>query len=628
MKTNQFAKLAFSGATALPLNGAVRLWLLGLVGLALLSAGCATTPVPTDPVKTGCSVSASEFNTWFETGAVSLDGVATPADSVNFSDNPNCDFYKWAEQMFVWLNSPAPPSYGGGGGRIFNSPAFYDVSPLDSNLDRTFIPHPSGSSTLGSLSLRAAQVGQHGLQVITDRRGTVLEIERPQFGPTGKQLILSESGISVEIERTAMGDNKKPIFFDKAGKVIQGAKPLIRKDLNQELTVQRFTVDDKPVFLNTLGNVVDVDQAEADGAILMAQNGSLVYYGIAVNDVYAYFLTRVKNGPVTLAAQFPTTAGELAQIKQFAITPGGKPSPDPFPDSRALAIEVKTAWVEAAGLANPTSYITMTATIPTYDQNQTTHPGEWILNGQKTVQMALVGMHVVGSTAGHPEMIWATFEHKNNAPNATYTYDSTSSTTPVTVNPDFSAAYLFCASNPDINHLNKPHMGQDSLIPANIAATSGFSISPSNTIRGNAWGAVAGVLPNPADTTVSASNSELISINNDVRGFLNSADVRNNYIMTGATWTINGAGPLGNFGNPGNVTTADGTPVGTSQLANLTMETYQQKTIPTSFDTSSNNCFSCHGKDGKNTTTVSHIFFTPVAHMPVGTWPHGLKPLF
>ena len=70
---------------------------------------------------------------------------------------------------------------------------------------------------------------------------------------------------------------------------------------------------------------------------------------------------------------------------------------------------------------------------------------------RKTVLMALVGMHVVGSTAGHPEMIWATFEHKNNAPNSSYTYLSTSGVK--TVNPDFSTAYLFCAANPTISQL-------------------------------------------------------------------------------------------------------------------------------------------------------------------------------
>jgi len=462
---------------------------------------------------------------------------------------------------------------------------------------------------LRNLSLRAAQVGRQGLPVIMDKRGTMLEIERPQLGPSGKQLILNERGDSIEIERITMGDNKKPIFFDKTGKVIQGARPLFRKELRKELIVQKFIIDRIPVFLDPIGNVVEVEQAQADGSILMAQNGSLVYYQAMVNDVYAYFLTGAKNGGITPApTKFPTTQADLNKITAFASANGKT-----FPDPEALAIEVKTAWVEAAGLVNPSSYISLTATIPTYDK---TNPNLWTPNGQKTVLMALVGMHVVGSTKGHPEMIWATFEHKSNTPNATYTYNSTSGVK--TVNPDFSGAWLFCAANPDINHLNEAHMQQDPSNADNIKAIPPFTISPSNTIRGNAWGGAAGVSPNPVDATVSASNSEIISINNNVRGMLNSGDVRNNYIMTGATWTIGGASFTTNFGNPGNPGIQAGKGVGTSQMANTTMETYQQG-FPTSFNSFSNNCFSCHGT---NTTSVSHIFFTP------GFPGHGLKPLF
>jgi len=599
------------------LNGIAGLKSLGLatlvLGSALLYDGCAITPVPPDPVTSGCSVSATEFNTWFESGSVSLDGVAKPANSVTFPNSPNCSFYKWSEQMFVWLNSPAPPSYGGGGGRIFNSPAFYDVSPLDANNDRTFIPHPSGLLALRNLSLRAAQAGPQGLPVIVDTRHTMLEIEPAQFGPNGKQLILNEKGVAVEIDRIAMGDNKKPLFFDVAGNAIQGAKPLFRKDVHTDLMVQKFILNKVPFFLDPFGNVVEVEQGQADGSILMAQNGSLVYFQSMVNDVYAYFLTGVKDGQISPGTQFPTTQAQLNQIITFASAHGKT-----FPDPDALAIELKTAWVEAAGLPDPTSYITMNATIPTYDK---TDPNEWVPNGQKTVLMALVGMHVVGSVAGHPEMIWATFEHKSNAPNATYSYNSTTGLK--TVNPDFSVAWLFCAANPTITDLNNPHMQQDPSNTANIKAISPFTISPSNTIRGNAWGGTTGVSPNPVDATVAASNSELISINDNVRGMLSGADVRNNYIMTGATWTINGIGFNGNFGNPGNPGIVSGRAVGTSQMANTTMETYQQgwniPTHATTFNQFSNNCFSCHGT---NTTSVSHIYTTP------GFPSHGLKPLF
>jgi hypothetical protein len=118
------------------------------------------------------------------------------------------------------------------------------------------------------------------------------------------------------------------------------------------------------------------------------------------------------------------------------------------------------------------------------------------------------------------------------------------------------------------------------------------------------------VSPNPADATAAASNTEIISINNSVLGHLGVGDIRANYYMTGSTWTISGAGPVSNFGNPGNPAVLPGRAVGTSQLANTTMETYQQTS--SFFDMFSHNCFSCHVT---NTTDVSHMF-------------PSLKPLF
>ena len=616
--------------------------LLGLVSLALLTllnAGCATTPVPTNPAPT-CEVQSAEFKSWFETGTVSLNGVVNPADSVNFPDMPNCSFYKWSEQMFLWLNSPAPSNYGGGD-RVFASSAFFDVSPpgqyYDAHgnyYDRILIPHPPNSTTLDNVALRPAKPGPHGLPVIRDQEGKMLEIQRPQLGPTGKQLILNERGEAVEVERVTEGRDGRPAFFDGNGREIPGAKPPLQeklkevKDLNRELIVQKFMVGQSPVFLNLNGNVVVVGQGQADGAVLMAQNGSLVYYQIMVNDVYAYYMTWVKTNTIGGGNRFPTAQWQVNQLKSFAIG-HGLPSPEPFPDPNALAVEIKTAWVEADGIVNIGDYITMNARIPVYNK---VNSKLWVrTNNYKVVKMALVAIHVVGFTFGHPEGIWATFEHQENAPNARYRYKNASNQT-VTVNPDFSKAFLFCARNPPLGDLNQPHMKMNDNPngnPNDIIALPGRGIDPSNTIRGNAWGAVFGVRPNPVPgvNTDADSNSELISINNSVRGMLVSADVRNKYIFTGATWTIGGGNftfdSPGNFGSPGNVTTAPGTGVGTSQLANTTMETYQQAldttTHQTTFNMKANSCFSCHQS---NTTCVSHIFTDPL------TCGGGLKPLF
>jgi hypothetical protein len=278
---------------------------------------------------------------------------------------------------------------------------------------------------------------------------------------------------------------------------------------------------------------------------------------------------------------FPTTQSELDNITTFASSHGKA-----FVDPEALAFEVKTAWVETDGLPNPGDYITMTADIPTYDKS---NPTTWVKNGQKSATVALVGIHVVGSAAGHPEMIWATFEHVGNAPNDAYSYrNSGGGVTPVTV--DTSGTWLFCASP-----CAAPFNGQRQFLAGDsiVSSSPPNPIGPDNVIRRKAWGAAFDLAPNPLKGP-EASNSEIISVNNTVRAVLDSHDVRHNYIMTGSTWMIAGTFPFTTF-NP--------TEVGTSKLTNTTMETFSQGADNNAANT--RNCFFCHGG---HTTTVSHVF--------------------
>lgn len=552
--------------------------------------------LPNDAQAT-CVVSGTEFATWFQSGSVTLNGVVNPADSVHFSNNPNCDFYKWSKQMFLWLTSPAPPTYGGGGGRIFDSPAFFDVSPPASDGSRTFLPHTPG--VLRNFSLRAAQVGPRGLQVIFDKSGKMLQVQPAEKG--AKLQVRDAAGQLVEVAHARREKEGRLVLLDPAGKQIevrpaQSAQPGPQVREADLLTVRKFMIDGLPIFIDPTLSVIDTEQGQADDAVLESQNGSLVYYVTIVNDVYAYFATGAKDGGITpTPTQFPTSQADLNKIVTFATAHGKT-----FPDPNALAVEVKSSWVEAAGLPNLGSYITMTATIPTYDK---TNPNQWVPNGQKTVQLALVGIHVVGSTVGHPEMIWATFEHFANSPRAGYSYVNTSgSTVPVTQNT--SAAWLF-STNGSGGPFNQAHMSFSS---PNIVSVSPFSISPSDTIRWKPFGGATDISPNPLDPSTAASNTEIISINNAVSGLIASGDIRNNYVMGGATWTIGGASPSPAFSNPtpGN----PGNQVGTSQLANTTMETYQQGSNAQA--TGGSNCFSCHGS---NSTGVSHVF-------------NALKPLF
>ena len=554
------------------------------VGIAplLFVTGCTNPPpVPTD-AQDACPLAPATFATWFQAGAVSLNGVVTPADSLK-NLNPDCDFFSWSERMFMWLTSPAPSSYGGGT-HIFDSPAFFDVSPPDGSGKRTFLPHTVGG--ILAFPLRAAQRGPHNLPVVADRSGTLLEFSVAD--PNSKPMVRDPSGKAVEVAHARLQDGRL-ILLDAEGNAINAQHvptAIVGAAADQRPSpVQKFTVDNIGIFIDPSLAVIDVEPGQADFAVLEAQkaaNGSLVYYATMVNDVYAYFLTGVKDGAITTTPpnQFPTTMTDLNNTIAFAMA-HGKGNP-PFPDPNALAIEVKSSWVVAAGLPNLNSYITMTATIPTYDQ---TDPNLWKPTGQQTVQLAMVGMHVVGSTVGHPEMVWSTFEHTGNTPAATYSYTSTGG--PKTVNQNTSGTWVFSASG-SAGPFNKPHMFFTGPPANNIQSSGGFTVSPSDTIRSEPWG---------IDGSDVFHSTEVISMNDHVLGMMASGDIRGNYFMTGATWTIFGSPPSGAI--PG---------VGTNRLANSTMETYQQGV---------SNCFTCHqgSPGGLDPNGLSHVFA-------------GLQPLF
>src|SRR5437899_6012356 len=130
-----------------------------------ISYGYAQT-IPADP-DVACAVSQPTVNSWFKSGTATLNGVVNPANSVSFPNAPNCSFYEWSYHMFLWLTSPAPPIYGGGGGRIFESPAFFDVSPPDASHQRTLTAHQSG--LVKKFSPLARQVGPNRLPLVLDK---------------------------------------------------------------------------------------------------------------------------------------------------------------------------------------------------------------------------------------------------------------------------------------------------------------------------------------------------------------------------------------------------------------------------------------------------------------------------
>jgi hypothetical protein len=354
-------------------------------------------------------------------------------------------------------------------------------------------------------------------------------------------------------------------FFEVSG--YDGVNRHFNPNVNRGRRVLKFSLfhaqakKGKAIRVNRLGKVEtpEVGQANTNG-VLISQSGSLVYYGIATNNVFAYFLTGVKTKKI-MAKQFPSTQAELKQVTDFA-------APKTFKDDIALVLEVKTSWVEASSVADATKYVTIQGEVPVFDK---TDPKKWVPMGSKTVQLAMVGMHIVGTVKDHPEMIWATFEHVDNAPNDTFTYTNATNQAS-TVNFDSSAPSVFCKANAP-----RPAMGQNTPLAqvdgsnlGNIVSTGAANIGPSDTVRFNPWG-------QDSSSPNVDNNTQIIAVNNSVRGQLAKDDVRGNYFLVGTTWTNK------KIPGPG----VDFKTVGSQFLANATMETYAPQS----------NCFSCHSGD-------------------------------
>jgi hypothetical protein len=309
---------------------------------------------------------------------------------------------------------------------------------------------------------------------------------------------------------------------------------------------------------------------------LLSLGGSLVYFGVHANDVYAWFNTAVTNGVLPTTAPFPTTQAELTAITTYAAKNGTQ-----LADARALTLELKTAWVDVATVANPASYITIPAWVPNYVKLNTQ---QWVIDSKQPAvfkTLALVGFHIVGPVAGHPEMVWATFEHLGNAPDNTFYFDG-SGGSPIEVPYNSSGSWNFMRSGGSQTGALVAQMTVDSKT-GNINATTGNSIRANDVYRVNPWG--------NAPTAASAeNNSELISLNIDIGLVLALlGDVRANYFQLGAVWTRNGTIP--SSGTDPNL-------VGSLLLSNATMETYHQFSPP--------GCFGCHS--ATTSTGTSHLF--------------------
>lgn len=320
-----------------------------------------------------------------------------------------------------------------------------------------------------------------------------------------------------------------------------------------------------------------VKQAGSDHA-LIAPDGNLAYYGLRVNEAAYNMLTRCDlyrsdcAGPLKPGNTGPGVVDIIRKYPRLS-----------FPDG---AVELKTAWKvltaeeESSGLF--------------YSVSGWTDPE---VKGSCTkVTFGLVGIHVVIKTPDFPALIWASFEHRNNAPDCS----------DLTATPPLGGSWNFfnastcdnCSTNdydpPNPTQVCRMHPQGDSGI-GTFPNGEDCDANPNQSI-----------CQDPTRARLAESTRAIKEINASAQALIaqlsNKIDpVWANYELVGNVWTRDKVTPPQLQAQ-----------VGSLSAANTTMETYVQN--GQAGQTNPNNCFSCHDQStaefGKNLPEVglSHIF--------------------
>lgn len=238
-------------------------------------------------------------------------------------------------------------------------------------------------------------------------------------------------------------------------------------------------------------------------------------------------------------------------------------------------IEIKTSWRKLdPGDPNLSRYYVMKATINT---------GTSLM----PVTLGLVGFHLVINTQKHPEFVWATFEHKDNAPDCTkpqqtppagwsFTSQACANCLETQTPEQCAQANPQCAFNQGVE--SQSLTGQ----PNEVCRAYRDGTDPASMTGGN---------NNDVNrANIDMLNEQLVGQSGLLTRLPASSPmaVWKNYFLVGSLWTNGGVGSK--------VTDAQR---GSLELSNTTMETFFQQT--------GNNCFTCHTYDPAKPLKVSHI---------------------
>jgi hypothetical protein len=339
------------------------------------------------------------------------------------------------------------------------------------------------------------------------------------------------------------------------------------------------------------------------GAVLVDQVKNPIYYTINMNNTFAGFIRDNRLDEMNLLLDDPSTAANAIPA-DLEFRPG--------------SLEMKSSWMIIEGPVSAYSnYIVARAKLPVLKNVDDVGTGTRKVETDtskppRNVYVALLALHVVGVIDGHPEFVWATFEHadavtgrRNIAPAAKE--NPQGGKTQLIDSPD--APYPLFQKGTTADHANKflvQDVGRDQKFPQATSVYRVFpgsqSEKPKNPNNGSPW----------EDPAVFTLNNHIGDLFNERDS--NKKDWRRNYRLVGAVWVDkprevkNGKT---NFGVPTEFSSDDERLAGENRLSNMAMESFTQSDSP--------HCFSCHNTAIQNvpgTVTklparrinVSHIF--------------------
>jgi len=273
---------------------------------------------------------------------------------------------------------------------------------------------------------------------------------------------------------------------------------------------------------------------------------------------------------------------------QFGKSLCGAPQTGNLPTD---TLELKMAWKVLGAEDDPSKFINITKnlTITTPDGQMT----------QSNVTLGLAGLHVVQATPNHPEMIWTTFEHKDNAPDCY----------PTTTIPKDQYNFI---SNTCAAKLNSGDVSDASCQFNQATKQSKVTGERTEICRVFAHGSdinnplyyqnSEGV-PYDSPSKYEQNVSTITQLNLSVQGnYYASMPVLKNYFIAGSIWESDTKLSSKQKDNLR----------GSLENANTMMETSVQGILPvvSTQPSGATDCFGCHGYTPDNTasTGLSHIF--------------------